>query len=80
MQLRQHGAVVRAVTAAEVERSQPTEFGTELAQHVDLARGEARIRELEREVSELRTANDILKDALGFFVKDADLLRRKREH
>ena len=29
-----------------------------------------RIRELEREVSELRTANDILKDALGFFVKD----------
>ncbi len=29
-----------------------------------------RIRELEREVSELRTANDILKDALGFFAKD----------
>ena len=28
-----------------------------------------RIRELEREVSELRTANDILKDALGFFRK-----------
>ena len=29
-----------------------------------------RIRELEHEVSELRTANDILKDALGFFAKD----------
>ena len=29
-----------------------------------------RIRELEREISELRTANDILKDALGFFAKD----------
>ena len=29
-----------------------------------------RIRELEREVSELRTANDIVKDALGFFAKD----------
>lgn len=29
-----------------------------------------RIRELEREVSELRTANDILKDALGFFAQD----------
>ena len=29
-----------------------------------------RIRELEREVSEVRTANDILKDALGFFAQD----------
>lgn len=29
-----------------------------------------RIRELERENAELRRANDILKDALGFFVKD----------
>ena len=29
-----------------------------------------RIRELERENAELRTANDILKDALGFFAKD----------
>ena len=29
-----------------------------------------RIRELEREVTELRRANDILKDALGFFAKD----------
>lgn len=26
--------------------------------------------ELEREISELRRANDILKDALGFFAKD----------
>lgn len=31
---------------------------------------EARIRELERENAELRNANDILKDALGFFAKD----------
>ena len=30
----------------------------------------ARIRELERENDELRQANDILKDALGFFAKD----------
>ena len=29
-----------------------------------------RIRELERENAELRKANDILKDALGFFAKD----------
>ena len=29
-----------------------------------------RVRELEREVSELRAANDILKDALGFFAQD----------
>ena len=29
-----------------------------------------RIRELERENAELRTANDILKDARGFFAKD----------
>ena len=31
---------------------------------------EARIRELERENAELKTANEILKDALGFFAKD----------
>ena len=30
----------------------------------------ARIRELERENAELRSANDILKDALGFFAGD----------
>lgn len=30
----------------------------------------ARNRELERENAELRMANDILKDALGFFAKD----------
>ena len=31
---------------------------------------ERRIRELERENMELRQANEILKDALGFFAKD----------
>ena len=31
---------------------------------------EQRIRELEREVAELQKANEILKDALGFFAKD----------
>jgi len=31
---------------------------------------EIRIRELERENAELKLANDILKDALGFFAKD----------
>ena len=30
----------------------------------------SRIRELERENKELKQANDILKDALGFFAKD----------
>jgi transposase len=30
----------------------------------------ARLKELERENEELRKANDILKDALGFFAKD----------
>lgn len=30
----------------------------------------ARNRELEQEISELQRANDILKDALGFFAKD----------
>ena len=29
-----------------------------------------RIEELEREIAELRKANDILKDALVFFAKD----------
>ena len=39
---------------------------------VVLSEEELRIRnrELEREVSELREANNILKDALGFFAKD----------
>ena len=31
---------------------------------------DARIRELERENGELKKANEILKDALGFFAKD----------
>ena len=31
---------------------------------------ENRLRELERENAELRRANEILKDALGFFAKD----------
>ena len=35
----------------------------------------ARIRELERENAELQKANEILKDALGFFAKD----RRKQK-
>lgn len=34
------------------------------------AEQQRRIRELERENSELRRANDIMKDALGFFAKD----------
>ena len=35
-----------------------------------LTEQEIRIRELERENAELRNANDILKDALGFFAQD----------
>ena len=34
------------------------------------AEQDTRIRELERENAELRNANEILKDALGFFAKD----------
>ena len=39
---------------------------------VELSEEELRIRnrELERELAELREANNILKDALGFFAKD----------
>ena len=40
------------------------------AKTLSAAEQATRIRKLEREVSELRTANDILKDALGFFAKD----------
>ena len=36
----------------------------------ELSAEEQRIRALERENAELRTANEILKDALGFFAKD----------
>ena len=35
-----------------------------------LTEQELRIRELEKENAELRNANEILKDALGFFAKD----------
>ena len=35
-----------------------------------LSEQELRIRKLEKENAELRTANEILKDALGFFAKD----------
>ena len=43
-----------------------------LKEPVELSEEELRIRnrELERELAELREANNILKDALGFFAKD----------
>lgn len=37
---------------------------------IPLTEQEKRIKELETEVAELQRANDILKDALGFFAKD----------
>ena len=37
---------------------------------LSLTEQETRIRELERENAELKMANEILKDALGFFAKD----------
>lgn len=46
------------------------EQDTAATKKVSQSEQEARIRELERENNELRVANEILKDALGFFVKD----------
>lgn len=42
------------------------------SREINLTEEEAtkRISELEREIRELKQANDILKDALGFFAKD----------
>lgn len=37
---------------------------------LNMTEQDIRIRELERENAELRSANEILKDALGFFAKD----------
>ena len=48
----------------------------------DLSNTELRIRncELEREVSELRRANEILKDALGFFQKTGRSKDKRKTH
>ena len=42
----------------------------QLKKEMSLTEQEIRIRELERENAELKEANEILKDALGFFAKD----------
>ena len=42
----------------------------QLKKELSLTEQEIRIRELERENAELKEANEILKDALGFFAKD----------
>ena len=42
----------------------------ELINHLTDAEAKALIRELEKKNAELERANDILKDALGFFAKD----------
>ena len=52
---------VREKIEGTVSGSEPTRPLTEQ---------ELRIRELEKENAELRNANEILKDALGFFAKD----------
>ena len=49
-------------TRDRITRQQPKEMSQ--------TEQDIRIRELERENAELRTANEILKDALGFFAKD----------
>ena len=41
-----------------------------LAKQLNETDADRRIRELEKENAELREANEILKDALGFFAKD----------
>ena len=43
---------------------------TEPINHLTDAEAKALIRELEKKNAELERANDILKDALGFFAKD----------
>lgn len=47
-------------------KHKPKDSGPELSE----AELKIRYRELERENAELRQANEILKDALGFFAKD----------
>ena len=42
----------------------------QLKKEMSLTEQEIRVRELERENAELKEANEILKDALGFFAKD----------
>ena len=51
-------------------RDKITGEATAPAKPLDSAAKEARIRQLERENAELRNAHEILKAALGFFVKD----------
>lgn len=43
---------------------------TQPKKELSLTEQEKRIRDLERENAELQRANEILKDALGFFAKD----------
>jgi len=49
------------ITGEKSQESKPAMKGEE---------AEQRVRELERENAELRSANEILKDALSFFVRD----------
>lgn len=59
---------VQYYTLAEWRKNRKAE--TKMPDPATDAEQRARIRELERENNELRQANDILKDALGFFAKD----------
>ena len=56
-------------TLAEWRKTRNTKAKEQVNQLTD-EEANKRIKELERENDELKKANDILKDALGFFAKD----------
>lgn len=56
-------------TLAEWRKSRNTKAKEPINQLTD-EEANKRIKELEKELNEVKQANEILKDALGFFVKD----------
>ena len=59
-------------TLAEWRKNRKVRLSEPINQLTDVE-AKARIRELEKRNAELEKANDILKDALGFFAKDRNM-------